>query len=155
MMEYNATTFSLANDFAARTNTTVGPDEFTTVEELDVEKGESVTLGQGSSSNPLQAEGAISGDIQDDDPSDIDGNFRLVVLNSQNKVVGRIAQGTIDQIEKTRTNSLDGYILPFTGTEVAEPYKIGLQLRTNSGTQTYDSSNSSLSADGVLGEATG
>jgi len=154
-MEYNATTFTFENDFTARTNLEVGPDEFTTVEELSVDKGESVTLGRGTSVNPLQAEGAYSGDIQDSGTGDIDGNFRVVVLNSQNKVIRRISQGTIDQLENTRANSLDGYIQPFSGIEVAEPYKVGLQLRTNSGTQTYSSSNSNLSLDGVQGETLG
>jgi len=155
MAEFNSTTFTFENDFTARTNLAVGPDEFTTVEEIDVEKGESVTLGLGTSRNPLQAEGSARGDIQDDGTDDIDGNYRFVVLNSQNKVIQRIDQGTINELEKTRTNSLDGSILPFTGVEVAEPYKVGFQLRTNSGTATYDSANSSLDVDGVLGEASG
>jgi len=153
--EYNGTTFSFANDFTARTASQVGPDEFVTVEEIDVEQGESVTLGKGTSQNPLQAEGAASGDIQDDGTDDIDGNYRFVVLNSQNKVIQRIDQGTINELEKTRANSIDGSILPFTDVEVAEPYKIGFQLRTNSGTATYSSANSSLDVDGVLGEASG
>jgi len=154
-MEYNATQFTFADDYTERTNTQVGPDEFTTVMVDSIEKGESATLGRGESVNPLQAEGSARGDIQDDGPSDIDGKFRFVVLNSQNKVIRRIAQGPIDEIEKTRTNSLDGYILPFSGVEVAEPYKIGFQLRTSSGTQTYDASNSNLTIDGVQGETLG
>jgi len=154
-MEYNETTFSLENDFTARTNLNIGPDEFTTVEELDVSRGESVTIGLGGSTNPMQAEGSADGNIQNGSGGDINGNFRFVVLNSQNKVVRRVAQGTIDEIEVTRTNSVDGYILKFTGIEIAEPYKLGLQLKTNSGTSLYSSSNSSLDVSGVLGETVG
>jgi len=151
----NRETFSLANDFDVRTNTEVGPDEFTTVEEFNVEKGETVELGQGRSSNLLQAEGNAAGDIQSGSPSDIDGKFRFVVLNSQNNVVQPITQGTIDELEVTRSNNLDGYILPRTGIEIADPYKLGLQLKTNSGTQTYSRSNSNLDVKGVRGEEMG
>jgi hypothetical protein len=152
-MDYNRDEFDLSNDFTERTNTSLGPDEFVTVEEIDVEEGESITLGVGASSNPLQAEGSASGDIQDDGNADIDGRFRFVVLNSQNNVVRSIAQGPISTIEKTRANSVDGYILPYTNVEVAEPYKIGFQLRTGSGTATYSSPNSSLEVDGYRGES--
>lgn len=148
---FTSTEFDLS-DFTARTNLTVGPDEFTTVEELDVEKGESVVVGQGQSSNLLQAEGAISGDIQDDVPADIDGRYRMVALNSQNNVIDIIAEGTINQIEATRANNIDGDVTPFTGKEIYEPYKLGFQLKTSSGTQTYSSGNSSLSVDGYRGE---
>jgi hypothetical protein len=149
---FTAESFTLASDFDARTQTGVGPDEFTTVEELDVEDGAGVVVGQGTSTNPLQAEGSVRGDVQDDVPADIDGRFRLVVLNEQNNIVDVLTQGTIDEIESTRANSLDGDITPFTGKEIYEPFKLGLQLKTNSGTQTYDSGNSSLTVDGYRGE---
>jgi hypothetical protein len=148
---FTSVEFTLA-DFSTRTNLEVGPDEFTTVEELDVEKGEGVVVGQGQSSNLLQAEGSISGDIQDTVPADIDGRYRLVALNSQNNVLDIIAEGTINQIETTRTNNIDGDITPFTGKEIYEPYKLGFQLKTNSGTQTYSNGNSNLSIDGYRGE---
>jgi hypothetical protein len=152
-MQYNAERFTLANDFSTRTDTTVTDDEFRTVEEIDVETGESVTIGRGSSRAPLSAEGSAAGDIQSSAPADIDGKFRFVVLNSQNNVVSRIVQGSINDLEQTRANALDGYLLPNTGQEIAEPYKLGLQLRTDSGTADYSSSNSSLSVDGVRGES--
>jgi len=149
--------FTLAADFDVRTSTQVGPDEFTTVEEIDVEQGEGVVIGQGSSSNPLQAEGSIRGDIQDDASADVDGRYRLAIVNPQNNVVqnGVISQGTINDLEQTRANSLDGDITPYTGREIYEPFKLVLQLKTNSGTQTYSSSNSSLTLDGYRGEVLG
>jgi hypothetical protein len=144
--------FTLATDFTARTATTVGPDEFSTVEEIDLEQGEGFRLGQGFSSNPLQAESSVRGDIQDGSDDDIDGRFRLVVLNEQNNVVDVLTQGTINEIEETRANSIDGHITTLDDREVYEPMKVGLQLKTNSGTSTYDSGNSSLTIDGYRGE---
>lgn len=144
--------FTLATDFSERTSTQVGPDEFSTVEEFDMEQGEGFRLGQGYSSNPLQAESSIRGDIQDDGNADIDGRFRLVVLNEQNNVVDVLTQGTIDEIEDARANSIDGHITTLDDREIYEPMKIGLQLKTNTGTSTYSSSNSSLTIDGYRGE---
>jgi len=144
--------FTLANDFTARTQSQVGPDEFVTVEELDVEEGEGVVVGQGQSSNPLQAEGSIRGDVQDGADADIDGRYRIAVVNAQNNVVDVLTQGSIDDLEQTRANSLDGDITPFTGREIFEPFKLAFQLKTGSGTATYSSSNSSLTVDGYRGE---
>ena len=152
MYQYNEEEFTFDNDFDERSSSEVGPDEFSTVEEIEVEDGESVILGLGSSRNPLQAEGSAAGDIQDDADADIDGKFRFVVLNAQNNVVARLAQGSINTLEQTRANTLDGYVFKQSNTEVREPYKVGFQLRTASGIQTYSSSNSSLKVDGLRGE---
>lgn len=149
---FTGETFTFASDFTTRTSAEVGPDEFTTVEELDVGKGSSAVVGQGRSTNPLQAEGSIRGDIQDGGDSDITGRYRVVVLNEQNNVVDVVTQGTIAQLETTRANSLDGDITPFSGKEIYEPFKLGFQLKTDSGTATYGPSNSSMSVDGYRGE---
>jgi len=149
---FTAEQFTLANDFAARTQSQVGPDEFVTVEELDVEEGEGVVVGQGRSSNPLQAEGSIRGDVQDGGNADIDGRYRIAVVNAQNNVADVLTQGSIDDLEQTRANSLDGDITPFTGREIFEPFKLAFQLKTGSGTSDYSSSNSSLTVDGYRGE---
>lgn len=153
-LSYSPTSFDL-DDFSTATSTEVGDDEFSTVEVLEIGKGEGVYIGRGASSNPLQAEGSVDADFQDGGNADIDGKYRLVVLNSQNNVVngGIITQGKIDATEKTRANSIDGDITPFVDMEVMEPYKVGLQLKTSSGTATYDSGNSSVEIDGFQGEA--
>lgn len=153
-LNYSPDEFDLS-DFEAAAATQVGPEEFTTVERMEIDKGEGVYIGQGSSSNPLQAEGSITGDPQDSTPAAISGRYRLVVINSQNNVVegGILAQGKLSQLRKTRANSVDGDITPFVNKEVLEPYKIALQLKTDSGTVTYDSAQSSFAADGFLGEA--
>jgi len=155
MWQYSADVRTFANDFATRTSTEVGPDEFSTVEVFDVPDGESVELGVGENRNPTDAQGSISGDIQDGGNSDIDGTFRMVVLNAANNVVQVLARGSIDRLELTRTNGLDGYLQPRTGAEIREPFKLGFQLQTNSGTATYSGSNSSMDVDVISGEQVG
>jgi len=151
---FSPSTFDLS-DFATATSTEVADDSFTTVERLDVSQGEAYVVGRGASTNLLQAEGSISGDIQDGGGSDIDGRYRVVIENPQNNLVAVVAEGTINEIEKTRANNIDGDVTAFTGDEVYEPFQLALQLKTQSGTQTYDSGNTSLSIDGYRGEVLG
>lgn len=153
-LSYSPTAYELA-DFTTATSTAVGDDEFSTVERLEIDKGEGAYVGQGSSKNPLQAEGSITGDPQNSTPADLNGRYRLVVLNSQNNVVdgGILAQGKISALRNTRSNSIDGDITPFVNKEVKEPYKIGFQLKLASGSDTYSSADSALSVDGFQGEA--
>jgi hypothetical protein len=153
--QYSADVLTLDNDFATRTSTELGPDEYSTTEVYTLPDGESAELGVGEDRNPTDAQGSISGDIQDGGNSDIDGKFRFVVLNPANNVVQVLASGSIDRLELSRTNGLDGYLQPRTGVEIREPYKLGLQLRTQSGTATYSGSNSSLDVDVISGEKTG
>lgn len=153
--QYSADVLTLDNDFATRTSTELGPDEYSTVEVFDVPDGESVELGIGADRNPTDAQGSISGDVQDSGNADIDGKFRFVVLNPANNVVQVLASGSINRLELSRTNGLDGYLQPQTGAEIREPFKLGLQLRTQSGTATYSGSNSSLDVDVISGEKTG
>jgi hypothetical protein len=153
-LQYSPDVFELA-DFDTSTSTAVGDDEFSTVERLDIDEGEGVYIGRGTSSNPLQAEGSIEGDLQNGGGTSLQGRYRLVVLNSQNNVVngGVLARGKLSELRQTRANSLDGDIQPFVNKEVLEPYQVGLQVRLSSGTDTYDSGNSTFKADGFLGEA--
>lgn len=150
-LNYHPDEFDLS-DFETATSTGVGDDEFATVERLPIDKGEGVYVGQGSSTNPLQAEGSITGNPQNSTPAELNGQYRLVVLNSQNNVVDILAQGKISQLRKTRSNSIDGDITPYVNKEVMEPYKVGFQLKLSSGSDTYDSSQSSLAIDGYSGE---
>jgi len=150
-LSYHPDEFDLS-DFETATSTGVGDDEFQTVERLPIDKGEGVYIGQGSSTNPLQAEGSITGDPQNSTPAALEGQYRLVVLNSQNNVVDVITQGKLSQLRKTRQNSLDGDITPYIKKEVMEPYKVGFQLKLSSGSDTYSSADSSLAIDGFSGE---
>lgn len=153
-LSYSRTEIDL-DDFSTATSTEVGDDEFATVERLEIDKGEGYYVGAGNSTNPLQAEGSITGDPQNSTPSDLNGRYRLVVVNTQNNVVegGVLAEGKISALRKTRANSLDGDITPFVNKEVMEPYKIAFQLKLTTGTDTYSSSDSSLAIDGFLGES--
>lgn len=140
------------DDFAEATNTQIGPDDFQTVERFDIEKGTAARLGLGTSQNPLQAEGSVEADPQNSTPADIASKYRIVVENEQNNVVDILAQGTVSELRTTRTNSVDGDILPLTDREVYEPMKIAFQLKTASGTETYSASDSSLTVSGYRGE---
>lgn len=153
-LQYHADEIDL-DDFTELSDTNVGEDEFATVEVVEVEKGEGYFIGQGQSTNPLQAEGSITGDPQNSTPAALNGQYRLVVLNSQNNVVngGVLAQGKMSELRTTRPNSLDGDITPLVEKEVMEPYKIGFQLKLTSGTDQYSSSDSSLAIDGYKGES--
>lgn len=153
-LQYNPEVFTL-DDFATATATQAGDDEFTLVERLDVEEGEGVYVGRGTSTNPLQAEGSIDGDIQNESGNPIDGRYMIAVVNSQNNRVenGTIKRGRIDELRQTRPNSLDGDLTAFVDVEVKEPYQVGLFIRTNSGTEDYSSAKSSIQIDGFLGEA--
>jgi hypothetical protein len=143
------------SDFETASSTEVGDDSFSDVERFDIEEGEGVYVGRGTSENPLQAEGSIRGDLQDSGGTSLYGRYRLVVVNSQNNVVngGVLARGRLSELRTTRANSIDGDIQLFVNKEVMEPYKVALQIRLSSGTATYSSSNSSLSIDGFRGEA--
>jgi len=151
-LNYSPDEFDL-DDFTTSTSTELGDDEFQTVERLEIDKGEGAYIGQGNSTNPLQAEGSIEGDPQNDTPEDLNGQYRLVVLNSQNNVVQIITQGKVSALRRERANSIDGDITPFKNIEVLEPYKIGFQIKLKSGTDTYSSADSSLNVDGFSGEA--
>jgi hypothetical protein len=153
-LTYHPTSFDL-DDFETSAATEVGDDEFSTVERFAVEKGEGVYVGKGTSENPLQAEGSAEGDIQDGGGSSITGKYRLVVLNSQNNIPngGVLTTGRLAELRTSRANSIDGDITPYINKEILEPYKLGLQIRTASGTATYDSSNSTFEVDGYLGES--
>ncbi len=154
-LSYSPTAFDLS-DFETATSTEVGDDEYATVERLEIEKGEGAYIGKGSSSNPLQAEGSIEGDPQNDTPADLDGRYRLVVLNSQNNVVdgGILAQGKISALRRSRANSIDGDITPVRQQRrCSSPTRSGFQLKLDSGTDTYSSADSTLEIDGFQGEA--
>jgi hypothetical protein len=140
------------NDFSEATNTQIGPDDFQTVERFAPGEGSSARLGLGTSQNPLQAEGSVDANPQNSTPADIGSKYRLVVENEQNNVIDVLAQGSVARLRKTRSNSIDGDILPVTDREIYEPFKIGFQLKTASGTATYSASDSSLDVDGYRGE---
>jgi len=140
------------DDFSESTSTQIGPDEFRTVERFDIPEGTGVNLGLGMSQNPLQAEGAVDANPQNSGASNIGDKYRVVVENEQNNVIQILAQGSVEELRRTRANSVDGDILPRTDEEVYEPMQIAYQLKTASGTATYSASDSELSIDGYRGE---
>lgn len=140
------------DDFDVAASTQIGADEFATVSRFAPNEGEAFVVGQGSSSNPLQAEGSIEADPQNSGGTAIGDKYRVVAVNEANNIVDVLAQGSVSELRSSRANSLDGDITPFTDTEIYNPFRIAFQLKTASGTATYDQGNSSLSVDGYRGE---
>jgi len=140
------------DDFEEATSTQIGAGEFRTVSRFAPNEGEAFVVGQGTSSNPLQAEGSVEADPQNSGGSAIGDKYRLVAVNEANNIVDVLAQGSVSELRSTSANSLDGDVTPFTGTEVYNPFRIAFQLQTASGTADYDQSNSSLAVDGYRGE---
>lgn len=145
------------SDFSTRSNKNVGSDEYATVEEIDVPKGEVVYLGQGMAENQQDAIGRLYADIKQGSNSDFSGKVRLCMINSQNQVVRVFSQhsaGTIRSGSSDRSKRRP-YALKFPSNPkgIAEPYKLAIQLKTNSGTVTYDDSNTEIELDGYLGQS--
>lgn len=150
-VQYFEETFSL-DDFATVTDTTVTDDEFRTVETLDVDKGEGVVAGQGQARDQTDAVGRIFLDIQNSTPAAISGKVRLVALNSQNRVVTVIYQSQISSVSVGSGNRADRRPFPVKKPELREPYKLGIQVQTASGTDTYSSGDSTVEIDGYRAE---
>jgi hypothetical protein len=79
------------------------------------------------------------------------------MVNSQNQVVRVFSQHSAGTIREGSSNRSDRrpYALKYPSNPkgVAEPYKVVLQLKTDSGTVTYDDTNTSIQLDGYLGQA--
>lgn len=153
----NFETLYTIDDFSARSNLNVGPDEFKTVEELDVDKGEVVYLGQGAKEDQEDAIGRLYADIKQGANSNFIGAVRIAMVNSQNEVVRVYSQHTASTIRVGANTRSDRrpYALKFPSRPkgIAEPYKLAIQLKTQSGTVTYDDGNTALELDGYLGQA--
>jgi len=145
-------------DFTARTNLNIGPDEYVTVEELDVPKGEVLYLGQGRKANQDDAVGRLYADVQQGSNADFSGSVRFVMVNSQNQVVRVFSQhdaGVLRSPSQGSRSDYRPYALKFPSRPkgIAEPYKLAMQLKMQSGTNTYDDGNTVLELDGYRGEA--
>jgi hypothetical protein len=151
-VQYFEDTFSLS-DFTTATDLSVADDEFRTVERLEVDKGEVVIPGQGQARNQTDAVGRIFADIKNGGNSAISGKVRLVALNSQNRVVHTYYQAQISTVSVGASTRSDRRPFPRKRVRLAEPYKLAIQVKTASGTDTYSDSNSTVEFDGFRGEA--
>lgn len=149
------------SDFIQATDTTVTDDEFRTVERYSADKGEMVALGQGTARNQTDAVGRLYFDAKGEDADGdgagdaLAGKVRFVVLNSQDRVVDVISQHQLDAVRSGANDRSGRRPFPRRRQSVAEPYKLGVQVKLASGTDTYDNAgDSSLEADARRAEAT-
>jgi hypothetical protein len=156
-LQYARDKFDL-DDFVNRTDTTVSEDEFRTVATLEPEEGETFLIGQGSSTNPLQAEGFAEGELVDvSSGSELKGKFRLQILNTQNNPAngGMLFKNRISRLSQTNANGGDGIAVPYIDKETADPFKIALRVKLDSGTAEVDLAASTFEIDGFSGEVLG
>lgn len=150
--EYFPEVYDLS-DFSEASDLSLTNDEFRTVERLDAPKGEAVAPGQGQDASPEGARGRIYIDAQNSTPANIDGTIRLVVLNSQNRVVKVVYQNKASVLRDGSSDRTKRAPFTFRGVDIREPYKFAIQMKTESGTDTWSSADSAAEIDGFRGEA--
>jgi hypothetical protein len=149
------------DDFTETSDPTAVDDDFRTVATWTLDEGEGAAFGIGNSRNPDRAEGYLYFDPQTSTPSDINGRCRFVVLNAANDVVGTISRHRIEQLrsgDATASGRKNRTPYPYQninadGGEVVggNGYKIGIQIKTASGSSTFSKSDSTLIAEGYRG----
>lgn len=144
-------------------------DTYQTVAAWPLEREEGVAFGRGSTTNPDRAEAFIYFDARSDDadgdgtPDALSGRFKLVVLNSANKVVATLDRGQLDEVRDgdPANDSRGDWGKPFPYKVIAngmgevlggQGHKVGIQIELNSGSDELNLSNSQLIAEGYGGE---
>lgn len=129
----------------------------------DIQRGIAESLGRGYDSTPLNAEGRIAAEVQDDAGNAVSGRMRLVVLTAQNEVVRIINEWDLDELAPPASGDRgDRYPFPIQemtqdGSRVykSSPYQLGWMVKTEgNGSGTLSLGNSSLKADGNRAERT-
>lgn len=154
-------THDLSN-FTEMSDTNVGNDEFSTVAYWDLDEGEGVAFGEGRSKNPDKAEAYIYLDPQNSTPAALNGKAKLVVLNAANQVVDEIYTNKISKLRNgdPATDSRGDWGVPFPYQAIKAGkgevlgkggYKIGIQLKLDSGTDAFSLSDSTMEAEGFSG----
>lgn len=149
-------------DFAEY-DTTENSQDFALFAKNDIERGVAESLGRGYDSTPLNAEGRIAAEVQDDAGTVISGRMRLVVLTAQNEVVRIINEWDLDEVSPPSSGDR-GDRYPFPIQEMTEkgdrvykssPYQLGWMVKSDgSGSGTLSLANSTLKADGNRAERT-
>lgn len=155
-------------DFTEMNDASVNDDEFSTVAEMDLRRGEGAALGRGDSEIPEYAEGFQYVDARSANDADADGNpdklsgrVQYVVLNPNNRVVDTIWRGRLSELRVGQADSDRNSRQPFSyktpatkseGEIYGEEYSIGIQIELDSGTDTFSLSDSVLKIEGYSGE---
>lgn len=130
---------------------------------IDMERGQAESFGKGYDSTPLNAEGRIALEIQDDAGNVVGGRVRLALLTPQNEVIRIINEWDLEELAPPASGDR-GDRYPFPIQEVTQdgsrvykssPYKIGMLVQTDgSGSGTLSLDNCTLKADGSRAERT-
>jgi len=130
---------------------------------LDMERGQAESFGKGYDSTPLNAEGRIAMEVQDDAGNVVGGRARLALLTPQNEVIRIINEWDLEELAPPASGDR-GDRYPFPIQEVTQdgsrvykssPYKIGMLVQSDgSGSGTLSLANSTLKADGSRAERT-
>jgi hypothetical protein len=169
MVQAFPTTYDLG-DFS-EANTTAVADQFTTIYEKQVDKGEAAGLGRGTAQNQTDAEGRLYGSFeQSGDGAGNDGNainegvLRFAVRTRQGRLVAVINEYQLSEIQAGAAAADRGDRYPFAiqrfmaGGDarrwVGYPYVLTIEMKL---TDAYDvdTADSELKADGKRAEATG
>lgn len=151
-------------EFTATTDTTVHDSGFRTVATWDLDDGEGVAFGDGTSRNPDRAEAYIHVDALNNatSPVSLDGQFKLVVLNKAGEVVDDIYQNKLDRLRNgdPTTDKRGAWGVPFPYQAIKNGkgevlgkggYEIGIQIQLKSGSDTFSLGNSTMTAEGHSG----
>lgn len=147
------------SDFA---DATAVSDDFRTVTTWELDRKEGVSFGRGNSENPDRAEAYFYFDAQNTTPAAIAGSYRLVILNAANEVVAVVDRGRLEEVRKgdpstdtrgdwgkpMKYRSIRGGVGEVLG---GQGHKVALQIETDSGTETFSTSDSELVAEGYGG----
>jgi hypothetical protein len=140
------------DDFTAATDTSLTDDEYRTVERLELEKGEAFEAGQGLAANQTDAVGRIYVDANNSGPSALSGKMRLVVENTQNNKTMVLYQNNLANVNSGASDPAAREPFPHIDVNVKYPYKVALQIKLASGTDTYSSGDSTVEFSGWRGE---
>ena len=150
--------------------TTVVPNQFTTVYELEVEQGIAESLGRGTTENQVEAEGRLyaafeqSGSGAGADGTAIDsGRIRFAVRTKQGRLVSVISEYDLSEIQAGASASNRGDRYPFAIQRFSQsgkvfrwlgyPYVLTIELELPSAYD-VDTADSEMKADGRRAEKT-
>lgn len=150
------------SDYSEHNAAQAGPDGFTLAFKRRLDDYEGIAFGRGTSENPDRAEAYIWMEVQNDAGTVVtDGHAEIVVLNSADEVLTPIYRRPLDELNQgdPSTDSRGDWGQPFPyqtlrkgkGEVIGDDYKIGVRIRTNSGTETLSVANSSMRAEGYSG----
>lgn len=157
--------FTLVEGGTTDNSVEVNSQNWVTIYYLEFEKGEAVALGQGRAANQTDAVGRAYAEFDEDGATDISsGKVRFVKLNRQMNPMRVISQRPLAQLAKGASDesARDPFPVQERGqggepVAIGYPYRIGIQMKLNSGTANVDDAEGGTTAelDAIRVEETG